>query len=75
MERQNGPLSGGFKAFGLERFGLALVMAGVGAALLYSVLVGVGANSRVAAFVSVAFASFTAFWLSSRLPSSLHELS
>ena len=70
MEQQQGPLSDKLKVFGLERFSLALVPAGVGAALLYTVLDGLGASSRVAAFASVAFAPSAALWLSTRLPSS-----
>ena len=70
MVQQRAPLSERFKVLGPERFGLALVPAGVGAALLYAVLAGLGASIRITAFASVALASSAALWLSSRLPSS-----
>lgn len=54
-------------ARGLERCAVALVPAGVVAALLYAVLGGLGAGNVVAASVSVTIALAGALWLSGRL--------
>lgn len=56
---------------GAGRVGVALVPAGVGAALCYAVLSGLGAGSRLAAGASIALAAVGMLWLSVRLPADL----
>lgn len=56
---------------GFERVAVSLVPAGVGAALLYAFLGGLGVGSLVSTCVSVASALTGAFWLAGHLPSDL----
>ena len=56
---------------GAGRLGVALVPAGVGAALSYAVLSGLGAGSQLATGASIAFATAGMLWLSGRLPADL----
>jgi alpha-1,2-mannosyltransferase len=56
---------------GVERMAVALIPAGIGAALLYAILSGLGAGELLAAAVATALALAGAALLARRLPSSL----
>lgn len=62
---------GRFEGLGAGRVGVALVPAGVGAALSYAVLSGLGAGPPLATVASVALAAAGTLWLRSRLPADL----
>ena len=57
-----------FSATGFERFGVALFPAGIGAALSYAVLGGLGVGTTVSTCVAIAGGLTGARWLSGRLP-------
>lgn len=56
---------------GSERVGIALIPAGIGAVLLFSILSGLGAGELLAAAVAISLALAGAALLARRLPSSL----
>ncbi len=56
---------------GVERVGIALLPAGVGAVLSYAVLCGLGAQSLVAMVVSIMFALAGGLWVAYSLPTDL----